>query len=322
MSGQTRSIPITGLARPSTRRRELEANGVLWIDLPQPVNADIAFLRERLNLDQLALDDVLSTIQRPKLDVHEAQHYLFLILQVPVLDRNQRVIVNRVALFVGEKFIVTIHDGSLKPVRRLFAAAAGDETIRTQFTARGTGYMLYRTIDALIKQTFPLIYQIDEELESLESRTWSAAPARLLRQQAQIERDLIALHHIIQPNLAVCDALRGLDRSFFQHNFEFFFGDNADGMYKLNDLIAEQRDVISSLHATLATRSVQQHGTAQRVIAITLLAIAPLVLLSAVATLVLAVPPTEQPIIFALALLAAIAVIGGLVGYGWARRWF
>lgn len=320
MSGQTRSIPTTSIARPTTRRRELEAYGVTWIDLPAPVNADVAFLREQLRLDQLALDDVLSTIQRPKLDVHKG--YLFLILQVPMLNRDQRITVNRVAMFVGQSFVVTIHDGNLKTLRRLFTTAASDESARKQLMSRGTGYLLYRAVDALIKHTFPITYQIEEELERLESRAFSLSPARLLRQQAQIERDILALDHILAPNLPVCDALRAVDKNFFQHDFEFFFGDNADGMYKLHDIAAEQRNIAANIGKLVATLSIQQQGNAQRTIAIALLVVAPFTLLAAVAALALAAAPTAQPLLFGVALVVALAIAGALVGFGWTRRWF
>ncbi|MBC8160016.1 MAG: hypothetical protein H7Z42_02265, partial [Roseiflexaceae bacterium] len=144
MEQRTRPIPTsTSLARPATRRRELEYDGLSWIDIPQPVSADITYLRERLRLDPLALDDVLSTIQRPKLDVHTEQEYLFLVVHVPTLDRDQHVISSEIDVFVGADFVVTCHDNSMKPLRRLFAAAGGDEQARRQLMARCPGFLLY-----------------------------------------------------------------------------------------------------------------------------------------------------------------------------------
>ena len=319
---RTRPIATTSIARPATRRREVEGEGLTWLDLPQPVSSDIAYLRERLRLDPLALDDVLSTIQRPKLDVHDSQSYLFLIAHVPVFNRDNRVIINQVGIFAGSDFVVTIHDGNLKPLRRLFAAAATDEAVRKQLLARGPGYLLYRVLDTLIKQSFPLVYKVGEDLAQLEVQLFAQPARTLVQAQALLERDLIALRYIVEPNLAVCDQLRTLQLPFLRIDTARFFGDTADGAHKLYDLIAEQRDAIASAGGTLATLSMQQPSASQRIMVIALLVLAPLVLLAALAVLALVAPPREQPLVFGAALLATAAVIGGLLAAGRAQRWF
>lgn len=323
MESRTRPIPTsTSIARPATRRREVEFDGLTWIDLPQPVNADVAYLRERLRLDPLALEDVLSTIQRPKLDVHDAQEYLFLIAQVPVFDRDQRVVVSEVDMFAGRDFVVTIHDGNIKPLRRLFKAAAGDETARKQLMGRGSGMLLYRVLDSLIKQAFPVAYRLDEDLDQLKERLFTQEPRKLAQTQALLEQDVIALRQILRPNLAVVNELADLNLPFLNIDANRFYGDTADGMDKLYDLAERQRELVASVGTTVATLSVQQQGTAQRTIAVAVLSLAPLVLLAGIAALSLAAPPQELPLVFAGALLATLAVIAGLLWYGHTKRWF
>lgn len=323
MDSRTRPIPAaTSIARPTTRRREVEFENVVWIDLPQPVSADVAFLRERLHLDPLALDDVLSTIQRPKVDVHQAAEHLFLIVHVPTFDRDQHVVVSQVSIFAGRDFVVTIHDGTIKPLRRLFAAAAGDENARKQLMGRGSGFLVYRALDALIKHSFPIIYRLDEDLDRLKNRLFSYDTAKLLHVHSMLERDMIALRHIFQPNLAVGDALRTLELPFLRIDAPRYFGDSADGMYRLYDMVSDRYDQLRSIGSTLSIVSIQQQSTAQRVITVVLLAIAPLVLLAAIAALSLVAPPREQPIVFAVSLLVALACSGGLVALARSRRWF
>ena len=323
MESRTRPIPAaTSIARPATRRREVEFGGLNWIDLPQPVSADIAYLRERLRLDPLALDAVLSAIQRPKLDVYNEQAYSFLIVQVPTLDRDQHITMSEVDLFIGRDYVVTIHDGSLKPLRRLFSAAASDEAARKQVMGRGPGYLLYRVLDTLVKQSFPVLYHLDEEFTRLSSRVLTFDVGKLLQVQSLLERDLITLEQIIQPNIAACESLALQESAFLRIENRRFFGDTSNGMRKLAELAQERRLMVASLGATIATRSVQEQRYSNQLLLIVLLALAPLVALAALAALAAVAPPREQPLVFGGALVLTLVLAAGLLGLARSRRWF
>lgn len=323
MERGTRPIQTTtSISRPTTRRREVDFDGLSWIDLPQPVSADIAYLRERLRLDPLALDDALSTIQRPKLDVYDTEEYLFLVLHVPALDRDQHIVMSEIDIFVGREFLVTFHDNTMKPLRRLFAAAAGDEQVRKQLMGRGPGFLLYRILDALIKQSFAITFHVDENLARLRSKLFAQEIAKLTEQHALLEQDVILLRRIVQPNLDVAEQLRHSDLPFLDIDAVRFYGDIADGAAKLNDITAEQRELLASVSATLAILGVQSQNVALRTITVAVLTLVPLVALAAIAALAVAAPPTEQVIIFAAALLVVAALIGGLLWYGRRQHWF
>lgn len=323
MESRTRSgSTSTGLTRPNTRRRELAHEGLLWLDLPQPANTDAAYLRERLKLDPLLLEDMLSTIQRPRLDRHPTDEYLFLVIQVPILDRDNRVVMNEVDLFAGANFIVTAHDGNLKPLRRLFAAASTDESARMQLLGRGPGYLLYRILDTLVKQSFPVVYRFDEELGKLESRLFAQNSRELAEGCVLLQRDIIALRYIIGPNVDATAALRSLDAAFLRIDAARYFGDCAEGFAKLSDLVEEQYDLSRGLCAMLGTAAAQQQSRALQRLVVIGLALVPLVILAALAALSLVAPPLERPIVFAGVVLLAAAVVAGAISYGRSKRWF
>ena len=322
MERGTRPISTTSISRPTTRRREVDADGLSWIDLPQPVSADIAYLRERLRLDPLALDDALSTIQRPKLDVHDAEEYLFLVVHVPVLDRDQRIVVSEVDIFVGREFLVTFHDNTMKPLRRLFAAVAGDEAVRKQVMTRGSGFLLYRILDALTKQSFAITFHVDEHLNRLRSKLFVQEAAKSTEQHALLEQDVITLRRIVQPNLDVAEQLRHSDLPFLEIDAVRWYGDIADGAAKLNDIASEQRELLASVGATLAVQGVQSQTATLRTITVAVVTLVPLVALAAIAVLAVAAPPTERLIVFVAALLVVAALIGGLLWGGKQQHWF
>ena len=131
---QRRSIPVAGrLTRSgaSARRRPtdqsgrdmnvrmVEHNGLRWYDVRRPSSVDIEFLQAEFAFHPLSLEDIVSRLQRPKLDIYD--DYLFVVFQFPVHNKATRAtIASEVDFFVGPDYVVTTHDGTLRPIVRMF----------------------------------------------------------------------------------------------------------------------------------------------------------------------------------------------------------
>lgn len=322
MEQRTRPLQAPpAVTKAGSRRRELTHASMTWVDVTQPTAAEATYLRDTFQFDSLALEDVLSTLQRPKLDMYPRDEYLFLILQVPVLDRDNRIVASEVRFFAGRTFFVSLHDGDLRPLRRIFSAAASDETARTQLMSHGSGYLLYRIVDAMFKQVFPILYRLDDDLGRLDLRISTANEHNLVQDLGDMRRELTALRHIVRPNVAAIHALQDHTLAFLQVDVTRYFGDCADLMDKLTDLLDEQHEVLAGLSTTLAGLAAERANQQLRFITMLLVAALPLLILAAVAALYAVAPARAQPIAFAAALLATIALAAGMLWYAHRRRW-
>jgi len=313
--------PLPVPARGSTQQRSVEHAGLIWLDVVDPTVASVTYLRERYNFDPLALEDVLSQVQRPKLDSYAQAEYLFVVLQFPVLDKSQRVAgAAEVDIFIGRDYLITLHDSSLRPLRRLFTAAGSDEHARAQLMGRGPGYLFYRIVDALIKQSFPILDHVDDAIARLEAAIFDA-PTPPLRELAAIRRDVIALRHILTPNLEIMRSLETADYPFLRLNQPGYFGDLADGLRTLTAILQEQQETTESMRATLDSLAIQRiREGVQRLLAITL-ALLPAILIAAIFGMNLALPFSQNPLA-ALAIAALVlAVAGACVALARRYKW-
>jgi len=90
-----------------------------WVNIEKPTIQDLEKLRQHFDFHPLDLEDVLSKIERPKIDEYE--DYLFIVLQFPVFRKDERLsFPSEVDLFIGASYLVTTHDASLKPLVDLF----------------------------------------------------------------------------------------------------------------------------------------------------------------------------------------------------------
>ena len=60
-----------------------------WIYIEKPTIHEVQYLAEQFNFHPLDLDDILSRVQRPKID--EYDDHLFIVLHLPVFDKENRV---------------------------------------------------------------------------------------------------------------------------------------------------------------------------------------------------------------------------------------
>ena len=123
--------------------RTAEANGLTWVDIQRPGRAEIEWLRQHYpGFHPLHLDDIISRIQRPKLD--ERDDYLFLVLHLPVYNKITRLTTaSEVDIFAGPGFLITVHSGHLRPLLRLFDQTRDEPRCGRRVLRRGSGYLLY-----------------------------------------------------------------------------------------------------------------------------------------------------------------------------------
>src|SRR3954454_6891920 len=63
---------------------QIESNGLRWVKIEWPGSLERTWLGGHLDFHALALEDVLSRNQRPKIDVYDAS--LFIVLPLPIFD--------------------------------------------------------------------------------------------------------------------------------------------------------------------------------------------------------------------------------------------
>ena len=141
--------------------------GLTWTNIQPPTERETAYLAEHYPFHPLDLDDCLSRIQRPKIDIYP--DYLYLVFHFPVFNKEARVTsASQVSVFIGKDYLITLHKGELRPLVALFRDCELNEEARKDNFGQGTGYLLYRIIDRLVDYCLPIINKISANIEQTE----------------------------------------------------------------------------------------------------------------------------------------------------------
>ncbi len=303
----------------SATEQKIEYNGLKWLDMVKPGTEQVAFLRNQYNFHPLHLEDVLSRLQRPKIDDNpeDGEEYVFLVLNFPVFDKaNRLAVTSELDVFVGHDYVITLHEGRLKPLMRLVKTAT-DEQSRGQLMARGSGYLLYRIIEALVISCFPMIYRIDQHLDRIETEIFGRNVHVIVQELSFVRRDIISMRRIIRPNQPVVRSLEVRDRTFLRLDEEVYFGDLTDGFAKLWDMLEEQKEIIEGLNATLDSLTSHRINEAMKMFTLISVILLPMTLVASIFGMNVTIPYADSP--FALPVSLVIMIIPALAMYAYFR---
>ncbi|HUT35218.1 MAG TPA: magnesium/cobalt transporter CorA [Planctomycetota bacterium] len=215
--------------------------GITWVNVDGLGSAEVtAGLGQVFGLHPLALEDVLSLRQRPKLDDYETSLYLVL----RMLHYEQGVETEQVSLFLGRDFVLTFQERAgdcLEPVRDRLRKGTG------QLRRQGADYLMYAIIDAVIDNYFPFLEQIGEVVEGLEDDVVENPTRRIVGRIHNIKRDLLTVRRSVWPLREVVNAMARDESPLIGKTTRVYLRDCYDHAIHVMDIIETYRELAGGL---------------------------------------------------------------------------
>jgi magnesium transporter len=304
--------------------RSITERKLTWFYIEKPTSQEVAFLAQRFHFHPLDLDDVLSRIQRPKID--EYKDYLFMVLHFPVFDKENRITrPSEVDIFIGENYVVTVQcSGDLKPLARFFQECETTKESRERYMGRSSGFLLYHILDGLVGSCFPILDKVTQNIDDIEDIILTQPVPGTVREISLIRRDLISFRRVIHPQIAVIETLEKGEYPFLKEEEEIYFGDIADHIRKIWGGLEDCKEVIDGLSDTSNWLTSHRIQEIMRILTIIMGILAPPTLIASIYGMNIPLPGGVNsgsllPLGILLALMAVIA--GGIFFYMRHRRY-
>jgi magnesium transporter len=239
-----------------------------WIDIQPPGTAELDYLGKHFHFHPLDLDDVMSRVQRPKIDEYE--EYLFFVFNFPRYYKKEQVLgQSQVSVFIGENYLITLHKGELKPLTKLYKDCQENEQHQEKYLSHGSGYLLYCILDRLVDYCLPILNKLGDGIEDVEDDVFSSNRKRgTVREISRLRRDVIAFRRNISPMRTVISNLEKHIHRFSKRDLEVYFGDMIDHLDKIWDGLNEYKEIIEGLHATHDSLASNQINEVLRILTI------------------------------------------------------
>lgn len=221
---------------------------VVWLNVDGLGDAaTIMRIGELFGLHKLALEDVVHTHQRAKVEPY-GDHLFVVCREVHVVDEPPHLETDQISMFLGPGFVVTFqeHAGdAFDPVRERIRKVKG------RICYAGPDYLAYALLDAIIDSYFPVLERYGERLEALEDETIELAGKAGGRETVAkihaIKRDFLTLRRAVWPLREAISTLVREQSPQITDDTRMFMRDCYDHTVQLIDMLETYRETGSDL---------------------------------------------------------------------------
>ena len=289
---------------------------LIWLDIENPSKDTMKFLRDHFSFHPLDIEDCLSVIERPKLD--EYDDYFFLVLHMPLfIKQTQRLIPFTVNIFIGNNFIVTVHQGLCKPIQTTYDHLVEDPEI----FKKGSGYLLHSILDSLIDYNFPILNKIYRNIQSVEDDIFKSPSTKNVRTILLIRTNILTFRNIVFPLRKLLKTLEIKDMDFLIEALEVYFSDLVDHIEKIWDTLENYKELVEGVHEAHQSLLSNKINDIMRILTIFSVIILPLTLISGVYGMNIGLPLGGFPWAFFIIVGTMIAISIGMLIYFKSKDW-
>lgn len=222
----------------------LAHQGPLWVDVQPPDAAVLKTLKTRFGLHTLEIEDCLHLDQRPKIE--EYPGHQFIVLQgftTAMTDDPTEVLMHELHLFVGENWILSVHDQEHPDIHTAFERVKADPkgTI-----GRGVDFVAYLLADTLVDRNFPLLDSFSDALEDIEERVFNDPSPNLMQEVFALKRTLAKVRHVLSPQRDVVGLLARRGVKYMSESTTLYFRDVYDHLVRIYEQIDAARDLLGN----------------------------------------------------------------------------
>ncbi|MFD9632051.1 magnesium and cobalt transport protein CorA [Streptomyces violascens] len=257
-----RHIASPGSLAETFRQLRETAEGMAWIGLQRPSEAELLSLAAEFDLHELAVEDALEAHQRPKLERYGET--LFVVLRAArYLDAPEEVDFGELHVFVGRDFVITVRHGAapdLSAVRRRMEADP-------ELLALGPEAVLYAILDAVVDGYAPVVAGVQNDIDEIETEVFRGDP-EVSRRIYELSREMVEFQRATRPLVGMLHALMaGFAKYGTDEELQRYLRDVADHVTHISERVDGFRQALTDILTVNATLVTQQQNAEMRALA-------------------------------------------------------
>jgi len=232
----------------------------VWVALRDPDKEEIAVMQEEFSLHELAVEDAARGHQRPKME--EYGDCVFVIVHIVELNGDE-LNAGELAIFAGPNYVLSVR----RDANQGFLGVRARAEREPHQLRKGSGFVLYALVDAVVDRYFPVVDALESELESIEDHIFG----QVGEQRANIER-LYALkrksqvlRHAVIPLLDAIGRLHGGRVPGVVIETQDYFRDVHDHLLRILGRLDAVRDTINTaIQVTLSMVAIDENDISKK----------------------------------------------------------
>lgn len=226
----------------------------IWVALRDATDAELEKMQEEFCLHDLVVEDARHGHQRPKIEEYDDSLFVAMHM-LEMIDSNLEV--GEVSIFVGRNFILSIRNRS----NQHFLGVRDRCEREPELLRLGAGFVLYALMDAVVDRYFPVIDDLESQLESIEEHIFDKGAVKTnFERLYELKRKVVVLKHAVAPLMDATGKLYGGRVPPICATTQEYFRDVHDHLTRINATIEAMRDTINTaILVCQSTVSIEQN---------------------------------------------------------------
>jgi magnesium transporter len=231
----------------------------VWVALKDPDAAELDEMQKQFGLHDLAVEDAHHGHQRPKIE--EYGESLFVILHI-IETEGDELKVGEADIFVGSNYVLSVR----RQAERGFTDVRALCEREPELLRHGPAYVLYALMDAVVDRYFPVLDELETELEGIEEHIFASQTTRAnIEALYNFRRKLNTLKHATEPLLEVTGRLYAGRVPQLVAGLQEYFRDVYDHLLRLNQSIDNLHDMATTgVTVSLSLITIQENEVTKR----------------------------------------------------------
>ena len=224
---------------------QLDHDYISWLNFHDLKDRDsINKLCQNLAIDPLTIEDIFTEKRRPKLE--EYKDYMFFSIRsaLPTAAGSTNLQQEQISFVLGANYLVSFQDKS--------SMHFGDvrdriEKKRGKIRSKGSDFLLFRMLDAIIDNYFEVLESSTLSIEALEHQIKHSKTNNVLQHIESEKRKLIELRKIVLPLKDVTFQLDKLDNSLLDSSNRHHFSELKENCYEVLEEIDANKQILDGM---------------------------------------------------------------------------
>lgn len=248
---------------------------VVWINLFQPTPEELDVVSLTLNLHELTLEDLQNARVRPK--VEEFEDHIFVVFKALNLNEGEDILdVINLNMLLFRNIVITAHLRPLVSIRAL----SEEESKRPACMQRGSAFVLYAILDRIVDEYFPLMDELDDTTEELQSRIFEQFDPGVSSRIFQWKTRVAHLRRRVGPQREMLMNLANRPHPLIPPKTQVYLRDVYDHLIRIHDNLESYRDILQGAMDSYMTQVSNRMNEVMKVLSIVATIMLPLGILT------------------------------------------
>lgn len=217
---------------------------ITWLDVKGLADAGaIEAVGRKFNIHGLAVEDILNSTQRPKLE--DFGDYVLIVLRsLRYIDGEDRSEAEQVSIIMGKNFVITFRDSD----RPMFDSVVQRLKVnKSRLREGGSDYLTYSCLDVIVDNYFIVLEKIGDQIEDIEDALVYRPTTTTLGSIHQLKTDLIFIRKSLWPLREMVSRMLVGDTPFINESLRPYLRDLFDHAIHAIDTVEAFRDITSGM---------------------------------------------------------------------------